>query len=237
MGVHPHRNPQMWITKLLPRPLWPSVAFGLFRGSARPGRIRANEFAKVAPLSQSPVHYPQAWGLCGQMVISARQRTVWISATLILRYEAHIPAQRSQACEEARISPPHGDACWSRHHQGTPPPRPREAVRLIGRVQSKTTFAQLRSSGTRASSGTVRITYVDGLDRPCVAFAIGRKIGGAVVRNRLRRRLRAICGELSGELASGAYLFSVSLEAVNVPYGELKADVKAALEKINERKP
>ena len=70
-----------------------------------------------------------------------------------------------------------------------------------------------------------------------MAFAIGRKVGGAVVRNRLRRRLRAISGELSGELASGAYLFNVSLEAVNLSYGELKADVEAALKKINERKP
>jgi len=69
-----------------------------------------------------------------------------------------------------------------------------------------------------------------------VAFAIGRKIGGAVVRNRLRRRLRAISGELSGRLAAGAYLFSVSREAIDLPYGELKADVEAALEKINERK-
>jgi ribonuclease P protein component len=69
-----------------------------------------------------------------------------------------------------------------------------------------------------------------------VAFAIGRKIGGAVVRNRLRRRLRAISGELSQELASGAYLFIVSREAVSLSYGELKADVKAALVKINERR-
>lgn len=164
------------------------------------------------------------------------RRLIIGSTSLVPRYEAHIPAQRSQACEKARISSPHGDACWSRDYQGTPPSRPREAVGLIGRVRSKTTFVLLRSSGTKASAGTVRITYVDGLDRPCVAFAIGRKIGGAVVRNRVRRRLRAICGELSGELASGAYLFSVSLGAVTLSYGELKADVEAALAKINERK-
>jgi ribonuclease P protein component len=70
-----------------------------------------------------------------------------------------------------------------------------------------------------------------------VAFAIGRKIGGAVVRNRLRRRLRAISGELFERLTAGAYLFSVSPGAVNLSYGELKADVEAALKKINERKP
>lgn len=69
-----------------------------------------------------------------------------------------------------------------------------------------------------------------------MAFAINRKVGGAVVRNRLRRRLRAISDELSSELVPGAYLIGLSREAVVMSYEELKAHVKAALVKIDRRR-
>ena len=42
-----------------------------------------------------------------------------------------------------------------------------------------------------------------------VAYAVGRHVGGAVVRNRCRRRLRVIAAEASPDLAPGAYLIGV----------------------------
>lgn len=102
-------------------------------------------------------------------------------------------------------------------------------------MRSKSTFVAFRSSRIRASAGPVRIAFAGGSDRPCVAFAINRKVGGAVVRNRLRRRLRGIVQELSGDFVNGAYLIGISRGAVTLPYGELKADVKAALDKLKVR--
>ena len=45
-----------------------------------------------------------------------------------------------------------------------------------------------------------------------VSYAIGAAVGGAVVRNRVRRRLRALVA--SRRLADGSYLISASPRAV-----------------------
>src|SRR5205814_1232199 len=51
---------------------------------------------------------------------------------------------------------------------------------------------------------------------PRVAYAVGRKVGAAVVRNRLRRRLRAAVTDLAPMLAPGAALFGALPEAAPV---------------------
>ena len=67
--------------------------------------------------------------------------------------------------------------------------------------------------------------------RPCVAFAIGRKVGSAVVRNRLRRRLRDEVAGLAGEgrLACGAYLIGLAPDAAGVDGAALRAHLRCAL--------
>ena len=77
----------------------------------------------------------------------------------------------------------------------------------------------------------------DGSAPPRVAYAIGRRVGSAVVRNRVRRRLRAIVAEAArptGELAPGpgAYLISVRQEAAGLPYADLDAAVRTALARL-----
>jgi ribonuclease P protein component len=69
-----------------------------------------------------------------------------------------------------------------------------------------------------------------GVDEARVAFAIGRRVGGAVVRNRLRRRLRSVCAEL--RLPAGEYLVSVVPDAADLPFAELQAVVTAAFEAL-----
>jgi ribonuclease P protein component len=59
-----------------------------------------------------------------------------------------------------------------------------------------------------------------------VAYAVGRAVGGAVERNRLRRRLRAIVRD--AELAPGAYLVAVAPPAARLTFAELAGHVTAA---------
>lgn len=56
---------------------------------------------------------------------------------------------------------------------------------------------------------------------PRVAYAIGRKVGPAVRRNRLRRRLRAIVRGQAGRLAPGAYLIGAAPGAAELSFDEL----------------
>jgi ribonuclease P protein component len=104
---------------------------------------------------------------------------------------------------------------------------------VIERVRSRATFDALRREGRRARHGPVTVTYVpDDASSARVAFAIGRKVGNAVVRNRVRRRLRAILRELDRSegpgLVPGAYLVSVRPEAATLPYQRLTDHVTTA---------
>jgi ribonuclease P protein component len=61
-------------------------------------------------------------------------------------------------------------------------------------------------------------------DPPRVAFAIGRSVGNAVARNRLRRRLRALCADHADRLAPGhSYLVGATPEARDASYADLDA--------------
>jgi ribonuclease P protein component len=77
----------------------------------------------------------------------------------------------------------------------------------------------------------VAVTFLPADDGyPRVAFAVGRRVGGAVERNRLRRRLRAIVSEAAPGLRPGAYLVAAGPDAASLPHPELQAAVIDALE-------
>jgi len=55
----------------------------------------------------------------------------------------------------------------------------------------------------------MRVTWLPDADAgtpPRVAFAVGRRVGSAVTRNRVRRQLRAATAEIARGLPPGAYL-------------------------------
>jgi ribonuclease P protein component len=65
---------------------------------------------------------------------------------------------------------------------------------------------------------------------PRVAFAIGRPIGNAVARNRLRRRLRALCREEATAFAPGhMYLIGAAPGAADAPFAELGSTLRELL--------
>ena len=71
---------------------------------------------------------------------------------------------------------------------------------------------------------------------PRVAFAINRKVGNAVVRNKVRRRLRSIVGELDrsadGGLPAGTYLLTVRPEVTSLSYRDLTDRVRSGCEAV-----
>jgi len=98
------------------------------------------------------------------------------------------------------------------------------------RVRDRASFAALRRSGARRRVGPLTITRLEpaagGSPVPAVAFAIGRSLGGAVDRNRLRRRLRAILAEV--DLAPGTYLVGAGPAAATLSHQELRDLVTGA---------
>ena len=70
-----------------------------------------------------------------------------------------------------------------------------------------------------------------------VAFAIPRKVGGAVVRNRARRRVRALLDERArhGALRPGAYLVHVPAPIDDLDASALRGDVDRLLPALDAR--
>ena len=70
---------------------------------------------------------------------------------------------------------------------------PRHPDGLIWRVRDRASFRAL-AAGSRRRRGVLTVTCAPaGTDGPPrVAYAVGRRVGGAVARNRVRRRLRAV---------------------------------------------
>src|SRR5262245_65939964 len=99
-----------------------------------------------------------------------------------------------------------------------------------GRVRSRADFAALRQRGVRSRERSVRVTYLPGAAEVRLAFAIGRPVGSAVVRNRIRRRLRALMTELAPP--DGSYLVAVTPAAATRSFADLRTELVPALDEV-----
>jgi ribonuclease P protein component len=75
----------------------------------------------------------------------------------------------------------------------------------------------------RRRRGPLSLRFVPGDDDARVAYAIGRSAGGAVQRNRIRRRLRGTVTVFAreGRVPAGAYLIGAGAAAMTMPSAEL----------------
>jgi len=97
----------------------------------------------------------------------------------------------------------------------------------------------LQRRGRRGRQGPVTVRFLpDQLPEmptpPRVALAVGRRVGSAVVRNRVRRRLRETMRLLAaqGNIRSGSYLVGAGPEIVEMDYGEVVEHVSEALRSV-----
>jgi ribonuclease P protein component len=102
---------------------------------------------------------------------------------------------------------------------------------VIWRVRGRAEFAALSRTRRQARGPlSVRVICDAAGTPPRVAYAIGRNIGPAVVRNRVRRRLRAAAAQSSDLLREGcAYLVGVGPGADSLTFGELRTTLRACL--------
>ena len=117
--------------------------------------------------------------------------------------------------------------------EAPPVDRPRPQ---LWRIRDRQTFAALRRRGRRVRRGPLTVTWLPGLeDRPPqAAFVVGRTVGGAVTRNRVRRRLRAALRELqaAGRLPAGSYLLGGSADLADLPWTELVELLASAIDEV-----
>jgi ribonuclease P protein component len=149
--------------------------------------------------------------------------------------EAHLSAEQSRPGASPRVPPPHGDCRRPQSAQRAPRSRPQEAQRLVT-LSQRADFLAANGGRRSATPGFVLLVRErqDGDATRRVGFTVTKKIGNAVVRNRMKRRFRALSRELiATEGVAGAdHVLIGRAGGIERPFAELRADLGAALRKL-----
>lgn len=98
------------------------------------------------------------------------------------------------------------------------------------RVQLRRQFAAFKTPDYRGKSGPLRLSFVASPQPAAVAYAIGRHVGNAVIRNRIRRRLRSLIVERATPLQPGTYLIKCGIGTDLLTYDDLRTHLNRALD-------
>jgi len=150
--------------------------------------------------------------------------------------EEDLSTQQSTPGEAPRVPAPYVYPGRTIDPEGPPPQGSASPVSLIWRVDRRETFEALRRA-RRRRDGPITVSWVAGdpSEPPRVAYTVGRKVGTAVVRNQVKRRIRTIVREAAPRLRPGAYLIGVSPVTASTPYSDLRVHVLKALEKLENQ--
>jgi ribonuclease P protein component len=114
---------------------------------------------------------------------------------------------------------------------------------LISGIADRAVFGQIRKSGQHVRSADLRFRFLTTGNRgdlaatPQLAYSISRKVGNAVVRNRLRRRLRAIFTEELGDDGNWTVIAAVVIVlpgARDRTFVELQGQVQELMKKADK---
>jgi len=151
--------------------------------------------------------------------------------------EEDVPAQQPEAQKDARLPDPDADPGRPRGHRPPAQQGSLQSLRLIWPVRDRAMFRAI-ARGRRRRSGALEVSAAlldtrrePPIDPPRIAFAVGRSVGNAVVRNRVKRRLRAAAREHDAFLRPGwGYLVRATPPASSASYRELADALGMALQ-------
>jgi ribonuclease P protein component len=162
--------------------------------------------------------------------------------------EAHFSAEQSGSEAPSRLSRPHGDPRRPQHHSCASRPRPQEPERLI--IEPLETVAPAMmvrradflaaNRGRRAPMpGFVLLVRERGDGDPAMRYGITvtKKIGGAVIRNRMKRRFRVLARALlpAHGIAGADHVLIGREGGIERDFPLLHAELTKALGKIMTR--
>lgn len=149
--------------------------------------------------------------------------------------EAHLSAEQLGPRTASRFPGSHGDRRWSRRDPGASCPRSQEAVRLI--TLNKRSDFLAANSGKRAAFGGLVLLVRDRHDddpQMRVGYTVTKKIGNAVVRNRVKRRFRELARDILPQngITGADHVLIGRNSAVERDFDKLRNDLHRALAKV-----
>ncbi len=97
-------------------------------------------------------------------------------------------------------------------------------------------FKYVHRRGSSSGSHEMVLLYVPGRALK-VGFSVGKKLGCAVVRNRVKRRLRACCAPLLPRMKRGLYVFIAREPAADADFARLCRSMQHTLRRQNLLSP
>jgi ribonuclease P protein component len=158
--------------------------------------------------------------------------------------EADLSAEQSGACTPPRVPLAHGDPGWPQRDSRPPQPRPQEAVGVNRDSRGATIETMARRADFLAANAGKRAPMPgfvllmrrrdDGSPAMRMGFTVTKKVGNSVIRNRLKRRLRALARELlpqAGVPGADHVLIGRS-GGIERDYAAMRSELTKALAKV-----
>jgi ribonuclease P protein component len=149
--------------------------------------------------------------------------------------EAHFSAEQPRPQAASRIPQPHGDARRPQGAERPPRPRPQEAQRLVT-IKKRADFLAANGGRRVPTPGFILLVRNREDSDPAmrVGFTVTKKIGGAVVRNRMKRRFRALAREIvpANGFAGSDHVMIGRDKGVERDFALLRSELVDALHKL-----
>jgi ribonuclease P protein component len=146
--------------------------------------------------------------------------------------EAHFSAEQPRPQAPARLSFADGDGRRPQGAERPSRPRPQEAQRLVT-LTKRADFLAANRGRRHATPGFVLLIRDRQDSDPAirVGFTVTKKIGNAVVRNRMKRRFRALTRELlpAGGMPGADHVLIGRAGGIERDFALLRADFAKAL--------
>lgn len=97
------------------------------------------------------------------------------------------------------------------------------------RLTKRGSFRYLYRNGTRKRERKLSLTYVCTKGNVRAGFTVSNKVGKAVRRNKLKRRMRAAFRTLMPNVKRAQMVFTASPDAVDMEYAAVRAEMEKLL--------